>query len=201
MNQRQPWNKLHLDNEYIVRYEEYRRSKSSFFFGVVLFISLVYPLVLSYQSANLIQGVCFGILTLSLFVVPLANAKHNTTLSVAITIHVANVSIFLFNYYFTRNINNLYSIFPLIAGISILNPLPFYRKELIVHAATTFLFHSVTLCYFLIYPIAQVSFSKTEAPALVNFFASLISGAFILYLHNQQIRKKQFHLSRQIQKK
>jgi|GEM_PF-2335007 len=179
-------------------FEENSRIRTTNLYGAILFVSLVYPSIVAFVHQKNEDGFAFLLLALFICLIPFFNRIGKVRYSVAIIIHACNIGITLYNVTIVGNVLNLYSLFPLVAGISFLNPLPNYRKELFLHYTITFLFHAGTIVYFDMISVSSSLIPAKDIFSIVNFLISLFVTMMLIYLHSNKAVMAQFHLNNQI---
>jgi two-component sensor histidine kinase len=179
-------------------FEEKTRIRTTNIFGLILFASFVYPAVVAFWEHKNNVGLLFLLLSLIICIIPFVNRLQKTHYSVAIIIHTCNVGIVLYNIAIVGNVLNLYSLFPFVAGISFLNPLPHYKREFFIHYAITFVFHLTTIVYFHFILRDYSRINGQEVFSIVNLLISLLITIILIYLHSNKAVLAQFRLNNQV---
>lgn len=186
------------DNQPVLLIEEKNRIRRTNNYGLVMFASLVYPAIVAFYYNKNDDGFFFLLLALFVCLIPLFNRIGKSNYSVAIIIHTCNIGITLYNVTIVGNVLNLYSLFPLVAGISFLNPLPHYKKELIIHYGITFIYHAGTIAYFNFISTISSEVETNETFSIINLLVSLFVTMMLIYLHSNKAVVAQLRLNKQI---
>ena len=176
-----------MSNYSIERIEEINRKKTAnlyaLFAGISIFISAVFGLFFP----DWIYGAILFCIIPILFLVPYFNNRDKSSIAVALLIHASNFSIVVFNLAFGHKTGSHAFIFPLIAAVSFINPLPKHRLEFWIHMSVSMFLHA-SIFLFDAYFIADTKIETTDYSTLrvINYALSMVISVYIVYQHNKK---------------
>lgn len=170
----------------VERLEEVRRLKTinlyTLFAGITILFSGVYGLFLD----DGIYGMVVLFTLPFLAMIPLLNRVGHSLVAVAVLVHICNFSIVVFNLGYGHSTGSQAFIFPIIAGISFLNPLPRHKIEFWVHMILSVFIHAFIFATDRFFGSSAVPSNKYVTLETINYALSLLVTVYILYQHNSK---------------
>lgn len=186
-------------NYSIERIEELRRKKTSNLYAVFAALSILVSGVFGLFFPEWIYGLVLLCLMPLLILVPVFNKMDKSAIAVAILIHVSNFCIIIYDLAYSYSTGSHAFIFPLIAGVSIINPLPKHRIELWVHLGLSVFLH--IFIFVADKSISNRMFNPNEGYQtleMVNYSLSIIVLIGILYQSNLKNAVNKLQLGEQL---
>lgn len=183
------------------RFEDIRRRKTAnlytVFAGITIVVSGIYGLFL--------EPSVYGIILLCtlpvLITVPYLGKKKKTALAIGILIHLSNFCIVVFNIGHGHSTGTHAFIFPVIAAVSFLNPLPKHKLEFWVHMGITICVHSIIfIADSLLKNHSSIADDKFMVLEMINYGLSILVTLVIVLQHNLKTAESNERLELQLDK-
>ena len=182
----------------VERLEEVQRLKTinlyTLFAGITILFSGIYGLFLNDGTYGLV--VLFTLPFLAM--IPLLNRGGHGLVAVAVLVHVCNFSIVVFNLGYGHSTGSQAFIFPIIAGISFLNPLPRHKIEFWTHMILSVFIHAFIFATDRFFGSSAVPSNKYVTLETINYALSLLVTVYILYQHNSKTAVGKEQLANQL---
>lgn len=186
-----------MSNYSIERIEELRRKKTANLYAVFAAFSILVSGVYGLFFQEWIFGLVILCLLPVLILVPVFNKADKSVIGVAILIHTSNFCIIIYDLAFSHSTGSHAFIFPLLVGVSFINPLPNHRVELWVHLTLSVTLH--TLIFIADRFVYEQSFydEKHSILEVINYVLSFIVTIAILYQNNIKSADSKLQLGEQ----
>jgi two-component sensor histidine kinase len=183
------------------RYEDIRRRKTANLYTVFAIVAIV----VSGVYGLFLDPSIYGIIILStlpvLLFIPYIGRVGKTALAIGILIHVSNFSIVVYNLGYGHSTGTHAFIFPVIAAVSFLNPLPKHRLEFWVHMGITISVHSIIfIADSLLKNKLALADDKYIVLEMINYGLSILVTLVIVLQHNLKTAESNDRLELQLDK-